>query len=119
MEEKRVSPRTSMLGVSAKVSMDGNSWQDVPVRDISSGGLGFVSDVQSTKGDMFKIEGEVSDFARSMEFACDVKVVVCVPLPDGKFMCGVKYVDMPKAQQTGLSIFIELMVTKFPVLLVQ
>lgn len=119
MTERRISIRTNLLGVSAKISKDGWKWEEVAVKDISDGGLGFVADSEYPIGEKLLLEGEASDFARGMDISCDIKVVFVGNTPDGKYLFGVRFMNMSKAQQTGLSIFIELMVTKYPSLLLQ
>jgi c-di-GMP-binding flagellar brake protein YcgR len=117
--ERRISVRTNLLGVTGQISKDGWRWEEITVRDISDGGLGFVAATEYQKGDMLLLEGEVSDFLRSMDISCDIKVVFVGTTSDKKFLYGVGFKNMSKAQRVGLSIFIELMVTKYPSLLLQ
>jgi c-di-GMP-binding flagellar brake protein YcgR len=117
--ERRISIRTNLLGVSAKISKDGWKWEDVVVKDISDGGLGFEASTEYPIGEKLILEGEASDFARGMDISCDVRVVFVGATSDKKFLYGVRFMNMSKAQNTGLSIFIELMVTKYPSLLLQ
>jgi c-di-GMP-binding flagellar brake protein YcgR len=117
--ERRISIRTNLLGVSAKISKDGWKWEDVVVKDISDGGLGFEAATEYPIGEKLLLEGEASDFARGMDISCDIRVVFAGSAPEGKFLYGIRFMNMSKAQQTGLSIFIELMVTKYPSLLLQ
>jgi c-di-GMP-binding flagellar brake protein YcgR len=118
-QERRISIRTNLLGVTAKISKDGWKWEDVVVKDISDGGLGFEVDSEFPIGEKLILEGEASDFSRSMDISCDIRVVFAGTTPEGKFLYGVRFTSMSKTQQTGLSIFIELMVTKYPSLLLQ
>ncbi|MCL1842380.1 MAG: PilZ domain-containing protein [Defluviitaleaceae bacterium] len=118
-QEKRISIRTNLLGVSAKISKDGWKWEEVVVKDISDGGIGFIANAEYPIGEKILLEGEASDFARSMDISCDIKIMFVSPAPDGKFLYGVRFMNMSKAQSTGLGIFIELMVTKYPSLLLE
>jgi hypothetical protein len=117
--ERRISIRTNLLGVSAKISKDGWIWEEVVAKDISDGGLGFISDKEYPIGEKLVLEGEASDAARSMDISCNVKVVFVGEAPGGKFSYGVRFMNMSKAQHTSLGIFIELLVTKYPSLLLQ
>ena len=118
-QERRISIRTNLLGVSARISKDGWKWEDVVVRDISDGGIGFEAATEYPIGEKLLLEGEASDFARSMDISCDIRVVFTGTTPEGRYLYGVRFMNMSKAQHTGLSIFIELMVTKYPSLLLQ
>lgn len=118
IQERRISVRTSLLGVSAKISRDGWKWEDVLVKDVSDGGLSFLAETEYPIGEKLVLEGEASDFARGMDISCDVRVVF-VTESEGKYLYGVRFVNMSKEQQIGLGIFIELMVTKYPTLLLQ
>jgi len=120
MQEKRVSVRTNLLAVDARVSQGNDEWTDITVRDISDGGLGFVSDVQFTKGTKLVLEGDATDVATSIDINCDVEVIFCgrPEAEGGKYLCGVRFLDMPKQHHTELGIFIEKIVSKYPSLLV-
>jgi c-di-GMP-binding flagellar brake protein YcgR len=118
-QERRISIRTNLLGVSAKISKDGWKWDEVEVKDISDGGLGFVAPSAFPVGEMLLLEGETSDFARTMDISCDIKIIFAGETPEGKHTYGVRFMNMSKAQQTSLGIFIELMVTKYPSLLLE
>jgi c-di-GMP-binding flagellar brake protein YcgR len=119
VQERRVSIRTNMLGVTAKISKDGWKWEEVFVEDISDGGMGFVATEELQKEEMLILEGEASDFTRGIDISCDIKVVFVGTTPDGKYRYGIRFEKMSKAQRTGLSILIELTATKFPELLLQ
>jgi c-di-GMP-binding flagellar brake protein YcgR len=119
VQERRISVRTNLLGVTAKISKDGWKWEEIIVKDISDGGLGFVASADFPIGEKLLLEGEASDFARAMDISCDIKVVFVGSAPDGQNIFGVRFMNMSKAQQTGLGIFIELMVTKYPSLLLE
>ena len=116
-QERRISVRTNLLGVTAKISKDGGKWEEVEVKDISDGGLGFIASSEFSIGEKISLEGEASDFARTLDISCEIKVVFVGTTPEGKFSYGVRFMNMP--QQTSLSIFIELMVTKYPSLLLE
>jgi c-di-GMP-binding flagellar brake protein YcgR len=118
-QERRISVRTNLLGVTAKISKDGWKWEEVTVKDISDGGMGFVAGTDFPIGEKLLLEGEASDFARAMDISCDIKIVFVGSTPEGKHIYGVRFINMSKAQQTGLGIFIELMVTKYPSLLLE
>ena len=119
IQERRISIRTNLLGVSAKISKDGWKWEEVTVKDISDSGLGFVADTEYPIGEKLILEGEASDYAHVMDISCDIKVVFVGKEPDGKFLYGVRLLNLSKAQHTGLGILIELLVTKFPALLLE
>jgi len=118
-QEHRISARTTLLSVNVQVSVDGRKWTEVEVRDISDGGFGFVSEVEFERGAHLYMEGDVSDFTRQMSISCDIDVIFCGKYSDGRNIYGVKFLNMSKAEHTGLAVFIELMVTKYPKLLVQ
>ncbi|MCL1877409.1 MAG: PilZ domain-containing protein [Defluviitaleaceae bacterium] len=118
-QERRISIRTNLLGVSARVSKDGWKWDDVVVHDISDGGIGFEMQTEYPVGEKLLLEGEASDFARSMDISCGLRIVFSGTTADGKFTYGARFTNMSKAQTTGLGIFIELMVTKYPSLLLE
>ena len=118
-QERRISIRTNLLGVTAKISKDGWKWEDVDVRDISDGGLGFTAETEYPIGEKLVLEGEASDFARGMDISCDIRIVFVSETSDGKYLYGVRFMNMSKAQHIGLGIFIELLVTKYPSLLLQ
>ena len=120
MQEKRISVRTHLMGVGARISKDNKTWTDVDVRDISDGGICFISKEEFPRGTTLKLHGNISDFLRTMEIDCDVKVVFT---KDGdeqnSYSLGCKFMYLSKAEQTALSIFIELLVTKYPSLLIE
>ncbi|MCL2356752.1 MAG: PilZ domain-containing protein [Defluviitaleaceae bacterium] len=118
-QEKRISVRTNLLDITAQISKDGWKWEDVAVKDISDGGIGFEMQTEYPIGEQLVLEGKASDFARGMDISCDIRVVFAGKTADGKFAYGARFLNMSKAQTTGLSIFIELMVTKYPSLLLQ
>ncbi|MCL1844340.1 MAG: PilZ domain-containing protein [Defluviitaleaceae bacterium] len=118
-QERRISIRTNLLGVSAKVSKDGWKWEEIVVNDISDGGIGFEMQTEYPVGEKLIMQGEASDFARAMDISCDVRIVFAGTTADGNFLYGARFTNMSKAQTTGLSVFIELMVTKYPSLLLQ
>jgi len=118
VQERRISVRTNLLGVAAKISKDGWKWEDIETCDVSDGGLGFIAETEYPVGEKLLLEGEASDFARGMDISCDIRVVFAGE-KDGKYLYGVRFLNMSKAQRTGLSIFIELLVTKYPSLLLQ
>jgi len=118
MQDQRISVRTNLLKTHARISKDGRVWKEVDVLDISCGGLGFISDVELEKSSHLRIEGEVSDFVHSMDLSCDIDIIFVSKTADG-FLHGVKFRDMPKAQHTGLGVFIDLTVTKYPTLLLE
>lgn len=118
-QERRISVRTNLLGVSAKVSKDGWKWEEILVKDISDGGIGFEISAEHPVGEKLVLEGEASDFARSMDISCDVRIIFASATADGKYFYGARFINMSKAQTIGLGIFIELMVTKYPSLLLQ
>ncbi|MCL2388083.1 MAG: PilZ domain-containing protein [Defluviitaleaceae bacterium] len=118
-QERRISIRTNLLGVTARISKDGWKWEEVAVKDISDGGLGFTSDTDFPIGEKLLLEGEASDFARGMDISCDIKIVFAGTTQEGKYLYGVRFMNMSKAQHTSLGIFIELMVTKYPSLLLE
>jgi len=116
MLEKRISVRTNMLCVRAGVSEEGESWTNVDVRDISDGGLSFTSRKVLKKDSFMKFEGDVSDYMiRSMDISCDIQITfVKEDDKGGGYLYGARFLNLTNAQRTSLSIFIELMVTKFP-----
>ena len=119
MQEKRISVRTQLLGVQASVTEDeGLGWSNIIVKDISDGGLRFVSKKSYPIDVRLKFEGDVSDFIRSMDITCDIQLIFCEKI-DGGFLCGARFINLTSSQRTSLSIFIELMVTKHPDLLDQ
>lgn len=117
MEERRISVRVNLLGVTAKISQDGKTWWNVNAKDISDGGLGFDADVEFTKGTQLLLEGETTDYIKSRDISCDVKVVFVGKMSDGKYTYGVKFLNMTKAQHTNLSVLIEMIATKYPAML--
>ena len=119
VQERRISIRTNLLGVSAKISKDGWKWEEITVRDISDGGIGFVAATEYPVGEKLFLEGEASDFAHSMDITCEINIVFADKEPDGKYLYGVRFLNMSKAQHTGLGILIELLVTKYPSLLLE
>ena len=120
MQEKRISVRTHLMGVGARVSKDGKAWTDVEVKDISDGGMRFSSSEEHPKGTILKFHGDISDFLKVMEIDCDLKVVFAQPGEDGDcFISGCKFLCLPKEKQTELSVFIEKLVTRYPILLLQ
>ena len=118
MQDKRISIRAHLMGVKAKISPDGKTWTEVSAVDISDGGIGFTSDAEYHRGETLKIQTEISDFLRTMEIDCDIKVIFVGNKGDG-YTYGCKFMHMGKAEHTALSIFIELMVTKHPSLLIE
>jgi len=118
MQEKRISVRTHLMGVGARVSRDGKDWVSVAVKDISDGGIRFISKEEFPRGSQLKLHSEISDFLRTMELDCDIKVVFVQAEDNSGYSIGCKYMYLPKEQQTSLSIFIELLVTKYPSLLI-
>lgn len=120
-QERRISVRTNLLDVKAKISKDGWKWEDIAVKDISDGGISFASKVEYPVGEGLILEGDASDFARCMDISCDMRIVFTDPVktPEGRFLYGARFLNMSKAQYTSLGIFIELMVTKYPSLLLK
>lgn len=117
MQEKRISVRTDLLGVDAKISEDGKSWASISAKDISDNGIGFVADKDFAPGSQLKLEGAVSDFIKELDITCDIKVVFAGNTPEGKYLYGCKFLNMEHKQKVALSVFIEMMVTKYPPLL--
>ena len=114
MLEKRISVRTNMLCVHAGVGEEGKGWTNVDVRDISDGGLSFTSKKLFKRDSFMKFEGDVSDYMiRSMDISCDIQITF-VKQEDKGYLYGARFLNLTNAQRTSLSIFIELMVTKFP-----
>lgn len=119
MQEKRISVRTHLLCVQASVTDDeALGWSRVEVRDISSGGLQFVTKKEFPINSRLKFEGDVSDFVRSMDITCDIQLVFCEKT-DGGYLCRARFLNLSVSHRTGLSVFIELMVTKYPDMLDQ
>jgi len=117
LNEKRVSVRTHLLDVNIRVSDDGGkNWNDVQVKDISDGGLGFTADKEYPRGSELKLRGTVSDFARGLDIECDIKVVFCEKIDD-VYNIGAAFRGMGKVLHTELGIFVEMVVTKYPSLL--
>jgi len=120
MQEKRISVRTHLMGVGARISSDAKTWTNVEVKDISDGGIRFISKDEIPKGSVLKLHGDISDFLRVMEIDCDIKVVFASESEEGGgYSNGCKFLYLSKADQTALSIFIELLVTKYPSLLLE
>jgi len=117
MQEQRISVRTSLLGVNARVSKDGREWFDIKAKDISDGGMSFTATAVFSKGAKLTLEGEASDVSKRMDISCEVEVVFNSPVSDGKFLYGVKFIDLSHAHKIELSIFVELMIKKYPDLL--
>lgn len=114
MQEQRISVRTNMLGVNARISSDGRNWVDIKAKDISDGGMSFTAMSEFPRGTRLTIEGDAADIAKSVDITCDAEVVFNSPLSDGKFLYGVKFLDLPHSHKVELSIFIELMIKKYP-----
>ncbi|MCL2216406.1 MAG: PilZ domain-containing protein [Defluviitaleaceae bacterium] len=119
MQEKRVSVRTNMLGVNARISKDGRDWIDVTAKDISDGGMSFIAMAEFPIGTKLSLEGEASDLARTVDISCDATVVFFSPISEGKFLYGIKFMNLSHAHKMELSIFIEQMVTRYPMLLME
>jgi len=117
MLEQRISVRTSMLGVNARVSKDGQDWADIKAKDISSGGMSFTTTAEFPRGTVITLEGEAVDMVKSVDISCEANVVFSSPISEGKYLYGIKFLTLSKAHTTELSIFIEQMVTKYPKLL--
>ena len=116
---RRISVRTKLLNVQASVTEDeAQGWHNVTVRDISDGGLSFASNRSYPLDMRLKLEGDVSDYVRSIDISCDVEIIFCERAEDG-FLCGARFMNLSSSQRTTLSIFIELIVTKHPDLLDQ
>jgi c-di-GMP-binding flagellar brake protein YcgR len=114
MRENRISSRSKLMSVAAKISADGGeSWMDIISRDISDGGIGFTSMVEYPKGTVLKLYGAVTDFMRTMSIECDIKVVFAGK-EGNEFVCGCKFLNLPRQEHTALSIFIELLMTRHP-----
>ena len=119
MQEKRIAVRTQLLSVHASITDDeGLGWSSISVKDISSGGLRFISKKELPLNSRLKFEGDVSDYVRSMDITCDVQLVFCEKTEQG-YLCGARFLNLSVAHRTGLSIFIELMVTRHPDLMEQ
>ena len=119
MQEKRVSVRTKLLSVHASVTEDEMlGWSNITVRDISDGGLSFVSKRPFPVDMKLKFEGDVSDYIRGIDITCDIQVVFCEETVGG-YLLGARFINLTSSQRTSLSIFIELIVTKHPDLLDQ
>ena len=119
MQEKRISVRTDLLGVEARVSNDGENWTQIHARDISDSGMGFTADKELAAGAQLTLEGLVSDHVKRLDLGCEMGIIFAGKTPEGKFLYGGKFLNFTKQQQTELSIFIEMMVTKYPPLLQQ
>lgn len=117
MQEKRISVRTDMLGVHARLSTNGRIWTEVTVHDISDSGLGFISDNEIKTGATFMLNCSVTDFVKDLTFECDLKIIFAGKTPDGHFLYGSKFVGLEHAHHVELSIFVEMMLTKYPPLL--
>ncbi|MCL2224298.1 MAG: PilZ domain-containing protein [Defluviitaleaceae bacterium] len=118
-QERRVSVRTKMLGVTGNViSNKGTKRDEIHAQDISEGGLRFELDAQYSAGETVRFEGETSDISRTLDISCDMEIVSVERMAAGKFLYGTRFLNLTKDQQVTLGIFIELMVTKFPTLLV-
>ena len=119
MQEKRISVRTHLLCVQASVTEEeALGWSNIKIKDISDGGLCFTSKKSFPIDGLLKFEGDVSDYVRSMDITCDIRIVFCEKI-DGEYNYGARFVNLTTSQRTSLSIFIELMVTKYPNLLDQ
>ena len=117
MHEKRISVRTDLLGLDAKVSLDGEEWVTIAAKDISDGGLRFSAEHDFPKGAQLYLKGSVSDFAHHADITCMVRIIFCGTTPEGERLYGIKFLDLDKSKRTTLSIFIERMVTHYPPLL--
>ena len=117
MQEKRISVRTDLLGLDAKVSLDGEEWIEIVAKDISDGGLSFIAEYDFPKGAQLYLKGSVSDFAHYADITCTVRVLFSRKTPEGETLYGIKFLDLDKGKRTTLSIFIEKMVTHYPPLL--
>ncbi|MCL2200020.1 MAG: PilZ domain-containing protein [Defluviitaleaceae bacterium] len=117
--EKRISIRTSLMGVTAKISKDGNTWEDVAEKDISDSGIGFEAVGDHNVNDILKIEFDVSDHVHKMSFACDIKVKFKTGRAEGKHFYGAKFQNISKSDHTSLAVLIELLATRYPTLLMQ
>ncbi|MCL1862400.1 MAG: PilZ domain-containing protein [Defluviitaleaceae bacterium] len=117
--EKRISIRTSLMAVNAKISKDGVSWEDVASKDISDSGIGFESEGDYNVDDILKIEFQVSDHVHTMDFSCDTKIKFKTDKKEGKCFYGAKFQNISKSENTGLAILIELLATRYPTLLLQ
>ena len=119
MREKRISVRTHLLSVQASVTEEeALGWSNITIRDISDGGLSFTSKKSFPIDRLLKFEGDVSDYVRNMDITCDIRIVFCEKI-EGLYTYGARFVNLTTSQRTSLSIFIELMVTKYPDLLDQ
>jgi len=117
MQEKRISVRTDLLGVEARVSEDNKNWISILVRDISDNGIGFTAEKELKAGTKLILEGSVSDHVKHLNIGCDLSIMFAGKTPEGKFLYGGKFLNLEKVRHTELSIFIEMMVTKYPPLL--
>ena len=115
MKEQRISVRTDLLGVDAKVSDDGENWIAIVAKDISGAGIGFICDKEFAPGCKLQMEGEVTDHVRTWDISGEIRVVFSGKTPDGKFLYGSKFVKI--AHITELNIFIEQMITRHPQML--
>jgi hypothetical protein len=114
-KERRVSARTSMLDVMAKISKDGwNNWEEVETKDISDSGIGFVAETKYKIGQKVYLRGMVADATRSMDISCDITVAYVAETADKKYLYGASFSNLSKSQFTSLSFLVELMVIKFP-----
>ena len=114
-KERRVSARTSMLDVMARISKDGwNNWEEVETKDISDSGIGFVAETKYKVGQKIYLRGMVADATRSMDISCDITIAYVVETSDKKYLYGASFSNLSKSQYTSLSFLVELMVIKFP-----
>jgi len=113
MRENRISSRTKLMRVVARISADGITWEDISSRDISDGGIGFTAKEPFTKGNIYKINGEITDFMKTMELDCDVLILNVEEDTEG-YMHHCKFLNMSHSSHTELGVFIELLVSKFP-----
>jgi c-di-GMP-binding flagellar brake protein YcgR len=113
VQERRVSIRTNLLSVAAKISNDGKNWENVVAVDISVGGLGFVAETEYQAGEKLTLVGTASNFRRDEDISCEAEVAFVGQAPGGKYIYGVRFANMSREQQTSLGIFIDWILTKF------
>ncbi|MCL2839453.1 MAG: PilZ domain-containing protein [Defluviitaleaceae bacterium] len=119
MKEQRISVRSRYLSVDARASKDARHWVDIKAEDISTGGMSFTACEAFPEGSEIVLEGTSSYIAKSEDISCRAKVIFCRDEANGKFLHGVKFIDLDHSHAVELSILIEQMVAKYPELLIE
>lgn len=92
-DNQRLYQRGSHWGGRAKVSANGENWQNAEVADVSSGGLKFFSGVEYAEGDVLWFDLVLEGFLSEIAVKARGEVRRKIPY-GGRFQYGIRFKDL-------------------------